>query len=103
MPSLSHLPVMGTSAGGMATLTRLVAQLPATRPAAVLVTKPLLSSMARPRAQQQAERVEDMKHHINRLREFLLHGSTGSTRPAEGKGLAQWPGQLSWAGGPAAC
>lgn len=37
MASPSHLIVIGTSAGGMAALTRLVAQLPAALPAAVLV------------------------------------------------------------------
>jgi two-component system chemotaxis response regulator CheB len=57
--------------------------------------KNLLSNMAShsagSRAQQQAERVEDMKQHINRLREFLLNGSTGGAQPAEGEaeGLAQ--------------
>lgn len=55
--------------------------------------KSLLSSMAShgagQRAQQQAERVEDMKQHINRLREFLLNGSTGGAQPTEGEGLGQ--------------
>ncbi len=41
MPSPSHLIVIGTSAGGLAALTRLVAQLPATLPAAVLVVQHL--------------------------------------------------------------
>ncbi|MGI4759290.1 MAG: chemotaxis protein CheB [Janthinobacterium lividum] len=41
VPSPSHLIVIGTSAGGMPALTRLVAQLPATLPAAVLVVQHL--------------------------------------------------------------
>lgn len=53
--------------------------------------KNLLSSLAShgegSRAQQQAERVEDMKQHINRLREFLLNGSAGvGSPPATGEG-----------------
>ncbi|GAA3962541.1 chemotaxis protein CheB [Hymenobacter antarcticus] len=39
MPAPSHLIVIGTSAGGMPALVRLVAQLPATLPAAVLVVQ----------------------------------------------------------------
>lgn len=39
MPSPSHLIVIGTSAGGMPALVQLVAQLPATLPAAVLVVQ----------------------------------------------------------------
>lgn len=45
MPSPSHLIVIGTSAGGMAALTRLVAQLPATLPAAVLVVQHLAPNL----------------------------------------------------------
>ncbi|MDO7884893.1 chemotaxis protein CheB [Hymenobacter sp. CA2-7] len=41
MASPPHLIVIGTSAGGMPALTRLVAQLPATLPAAVLVVQHL--------------------------------------------------------------
>jgi two-component system chemotaxis response regulator CheB len=41
VPSPSHLIVIGTSAGGMPALTRLVATLPATLPAAVLVVQHL--------------------------------------------------------------
>ncbi|WP_151086694.1 chemotaxis protein CheB [Hymenobacter baengnokdamensis] len=41
MASLTYLIVIGTSAGGMPALTRLVAQLPATLPAAVLVVQHL--------------------------------------------------------------
>ena len=39
MPAPSHLIVVGTSAGGMPALVQLVAQLPATLPAAVLVVQ----------------------------------------------------------------
>ena len=51
--------------------------------------KNLLSSMAArgegPYSVQQEERIEEMKKHINRLREFLLNGSQGSpaTTPAD--------------------
>ncbi|MBB4603093.1 two-component system chemotaxis response regulator CheB [Hymenobacter luteus] len=41
MPTPSHVIVIGTSAGGMLALTRLVEQLPATLPAAVLVVQHL--------------------------------------------------------------
>lgn len=41
MPSPAYLIVIGTSAGGMPALTQLVAQLPATLPAAVLVVQHL--------------------------------------------------------------
>ncbi|MDO7851751.1 chemotaxis protein CheB [Hymenobacter convexus] len=48
--------------------------------------KNLLSSMAvrgeGPYSVQQEERIEEMKKHINRLREFLLNGSNGIGSPA---------------------
>jgi two-component system chemotaxis response regulator CheB len=34
---------------------------------------------------QQAERVEEIKRHINRLREFLLNGGESSNAPGKGE------------------
>lgn len=49
--------------------------------------KNLLSSMAvrgeGPWSVQQEERLEEIKAHVNRLREFLLNGSTGATTASE--------------------
>ena len=50
--------------------------------------KNLLASMASHGASygsgQQAERAEELKHHVNRLREFLLNGTAGPAGPAAG-------------------
>ncbi|MBC7448790.1 MAG: chemotaxis protein CheB [Hymenobacteraceae bacterium] len=60
--------------------------------------KNLLASMATrgfgPLSAQQEERIEEMRRHINRLREFLLNGAAGAV-PVDADGSANGIGRLA--------